>query len=408
MKSKLKKQYKIISTLLLMISLMLVGCSESKEQPTNINKEVLPVDEIINTGIEEIVEEVKHTEEDEVRGNIEVHFIDVGQADSILVRHGDDELLIDAGNNGDGNLVVEYINKLGIEDLEYVIGTHPHEDHIGGLDDVINNIDIENIIMPKTLNTTKTYEDVLNAIQSKGLKVTSPKVGNTFKLGDAEVIILSPNNSEYTDLNNYSVALKVIYGDNKFIFTGDNELLAEHEILGNGINISANVIKLGHHGSDTSTSENFLNKVNPQYAVISVGEDNKYGHPSSEVLDRINKRNIEVFRTDLQGTIIATGNGKSISFNVSSVKNENKTDKKESTGEVSETILNVQDEGESRGNTGSNGITISNITYIGNKNSHKFHLDSCGSLPDQKNRVYLKTRDEAISQGYDPCKICNP
>jgi len=380
-----------------------VGCSESKEQP-NVNKEVIHVEEENMVVAETTVEETTVEEVSKIKGNIEVHFIDVGQADSILVKQGDNELLIDAGNNGDGDLVVNYINNLGIEDLEYVIGTHPHEDHIGGLDDVINNIKVENIIMPKTLSTTETYEDVINAISNKGLKVTSPKVGNTFKLGEAECTILSPNDSEYKDLNNYSVALKIVYGDNKFVFMGDNEFLPEHEILGNDIDVSADVLKLGHHGSDTSTSENFLNKVNPEYAVISVGKDNKYGHPSNEILDRLESRNIEVFRTDSQGTIIATGDGRDITFNVNAIENKSTVKQENITKEevviIKESVLPTKEVV----NTNNNSET----TYIGNKNSHKFHLDSCSSLPDPKNRIYFETRDEATSQGYDPCGKCNP
>ncbi|NMA64672.1 MAG: MBL fold metallo-hydrolase [Clostridiaceae bacterium] len=245
---------------------------------------------------------------------LEVHFIDVGQADSVLVIQGDSAMLIDAGNNADSSLVTQYIKSKGISRLDYAVGTHPHEDHIGGMDAVINNFDIGKVIMPKVAANTRTFEDVVNAIKNKGLKVTTPIPQTEYKLGDASFAILAPNSDQYDDINDYSVIIKLTFGDNSFIFTGDAEAVSENEVLSKGYNIKADVLKVGHHGSSSSTTSNFLKKVSPLYAVISVGKDNNYGHPHQEVLNLLERENVSVYRTDEKGTIIAISDGSKISF----------------------------------------------------------------------------------------------
>lgn len=210
--------------------------------------------------------------------------------------------------------VVNYIKSQGISKLDYVIGTHPHEDHIGGLDAVINSFDIGKIFMPKQLSTTKTFEDVLIAIKNKGLKVTSPKVGDTYGLGQAQWTILAPSQESYEEANNSSIVIRLVFGNNSFMLTGDAEELSEKEILENSIDFKSDVLKVGHHGSSSSTSDAFLEAVDPKYAVISVGEGNSYGHPHVETIDKLNIQNIEVLRTDGLGTIIFTSDGNELSY----------------------------------------------------------------------------------------------
>lgn len=248
-------------------------------------------------------------------GKLKIHFIDVGQADSILIQCGNENMLIDAGNNDDGDMLVEYIKSQDVNKLDYLIGTHPHEDHIGGLDRVIESFDIGNIYMPKASSNTKTYKDVLDVIKAKGLKITSPIPGSSFKLGDAAVEIFAPNSATYEDANNYSIVMKLKYGSTSYLFTGDAENISEGETIEKGFDISANLIKLGHHGSNSSTSEEFLDRVNPQYAIISVGTGNDYGHPTKNTMDKLKKRSIPVYRTDENGTIVVTSDGDSIIFN---------------------------------------------------------------------------------------------
>lgn len=243
-----------------------------------------------------------------------VHYVDVGQADCTLIQLPDGKtMLIDAGNNDDADLIVAYLKRQGIQKLDYVIGTHPHEDHIGSLDAVIDTFDIVDIYMPKASANTKTYRDVLTSIQKKGLSIHTAKGGMTvFDTGDTKAELLAPNSDTYKSLNNYSVVLKLSYQDTSFLFCGDAEKESEKEILQSGSPLSSNVLKVGHHGSASSTTDAFLSAVNPDIAVITCGKDNSYGHPHKETLQKLAQRNINVFRTDESGTVVLGSNGKQI------------------------------------------------------------------------------------------------
>lgn len=245
---------------------------------------------------------------------LKVHFIDVGQADSILIQLGDTAMLVDGGNNEDGTIVKQYLKKNNVTKLDYVVGTHAHEDHIGGLDEVIKSFEVSKVYFPKQTANTVTFKDFVNAVKNKGLSFTEPKVGDKFKLGDAECTIIAPKSKTYEDANDYSVVLKITYGNTSFLLTGDAEAKSEKEIVSGGMDISAQVLKVGHHGSSTSTSQAFLDKINPKYAVISVGEDNNYGHPAQSTLKKLSNKGIKVYRTDESGNIIAISDGVNISF----------------------------------------------------------------------------------------------
>lgn len=248
--------------------------------------------------------------------NLNVHFIDVGQADCILIESNNQYMLVDAGNNADEDLILNYLDNLGVKRLEYVIGTHPHEDHIGSLDAVIRNYDIGKLILPEKEHTTKTFENVIDAIEEKNLKITKPKVGDEYQIGDANFIVIAPNGDYKDELNDWSVGIKLSLEDTSFVLCGDAERDAENDILSNGIDISADVLKLGHHGSRTSSSKEFVDAVNPSFIVITCGMDNSYGHPHKETMKWLKSRGIPFFRTDMQGTIIASSNGVDITWNV--------------------------------------------------------------------------------------------
>lgn len=296
----MKRRITGLLSIITILFFIITGCSKPNVSNTDSNKNQSP-----DTNTATVT-----------NGKLKIHYINVGQGDGILIEQGTHNMLIDAGNNGDAKLMVDYLNKEGIKHLDYVVGTHPHEDHIGGMDAIIKNFDIGTVYMPKVTTTTKTFEDVLNAVKSKNLKITAPIVGSTFRLGDANCEILSPNSAKYQDINNYSIGIKLTYGSNKFLFTGDAENLSEKEILSKGLDVSADVLKLGHHGSSSSTSDEFLDKVNPKYAIVSCGKDNDYGHPHDATMKKLEKKHIPIYRTDESGNIIATCDGKNISFNV--------------------------------------------------------------------------------------------
>lgn len=256
------------------------------------------------------ISETEVTKKVEVDGNLNVYFIDVGQADSILITNNEHNMLIDAGNNEDGKKLVDYFKNIGITSFDYVVGTHPHEDHIGGMDDIINNFDISTFYMPDVITTTKTFEDVLDVLEAKNMSIEVPKIGDDFNLGNAKIEVMYAGD-DTNDLNDSSIVLRLTYGNNSFLFTGDATSNVEKQILKK--NINSDVLKLGHHGSQYSSTNDFLDAVKPRYAVISVGKNNSYGHPNNETLNKLNNRNIKINRTDQDGTIIFTSDGENIS-----------------------------------------------------------------------------------------------
>ena len=256
----------------------------------------------------------KQYAEGEANAKLIVHFIDVGQGDSILLESNDEFVLIDAGERGSGDTVSSYINERGADELKYVIATHPHTDHMGGMRTVLDDIAAENFITAETDCATNTWIKLLKTVEEKKINFIDAKSGDTYTFGSASFTILAPNSDSYDGYNNYSVVTKVTCGDISFMLTGDAEKESEYEMVSSGADLRADVLKCGHHGSSTSTTAKFLKAVNPSYAVISCGKDNDYGHPHKETLQKLNALDTTILRTDQMGTVIAYTDGTGLSF----------------------------------------------------------------------------------------------
>ena len=294
-----KKNKKILVSIIGVIILGILSLLGLNEDTLN---SFLKIENETNKTIEE-------TSNIPVTTNLIVDYIDVGQADSILVRNKEMAMLIDAGNNEDGKDVVNYLKTKGVTKLNYVIGTHPHEDHIGGLDDVINSdIEIENILMPKITTNTKTFEDVLDAIENKGLSIKAPEKGYEFKIGEANCKVMTDSILDKDNLNLSSIVIRLTFGNNSFIFMGDSEKENEETIFWP----KTDVLKVGHHGSNTSSSQEFLEQVLPKYAIIMVGEGNSYGLPKEKIIKSLEDLGTTIYRTDKNGTIEMTSDGNEI------------------------------------------------------------------------------------------------
>lgn len=248
-------------------------------------------------------------------GELQVHFIDVGQGDAILVQSPSGEnMLVDAGDNDYGSQVVNYLHSQGVKELDIVVGTHPHADHIGGLDTVINSIPVKNIYLPQVTHTSRSFEDVLLAVKSKGLKINTARAGITIPFKGVQSKFIAPVEEKYEDLNNYSAVIKLNYGLKSFLLTGDAEHESENQMLASGADLKTTVLKIGHHGSSSSTGYNFLKAAAPEYAVIMLGKDNPYGHPHRETLSRLTAAGIKIYRTDRNGNIVISTDGKNINI----------------------------------------------------------------------------------------------
>ncbi|MBI6021297.1 MBL fold metallo-hydrolase [Clostridium perfringens] len=254
----------------------------------------------------------KSSAESEYSG-MSVTYLNVGQGDSELIQVNGINMLIDAGTNAGANDLVKDLKNRGIKTIDIAIATHPHEDHIGGMDEVLENFDVKSFYAPKVSHTTKTYENMLKAVKNEGLKIKQIKEGTKIDLGkDTEVQVYSPVKSQYEELNNYSPVMKISYGQNSFMFTGDAESLVEKEILSENKDLKADVLKLGHHGSHSSTSKEFLKAVDPSIAIVSCAKDNKYGHPHKETMSNLKKAGITVYETFRDGDITISSNGKKL------------------------------------------------------------------------------------------------
>ena len=326
----------------------------------------------------------------QVTGYLKVHYIDVGQADCALIECNGEFILIDGGNVADSQLVVSYLQRHGVEELLAVVCTHAHEDHVGGLPGVLAVFRTYHVYAPTRTYSSKCFDDFVHYTDQQDLEITIPQPGDYLSFGGATMTILGPVKS-YADPNDTSIVVRIDYGTTRFLFTGDMETQAENDMLeywGSRQDWRADVLKVGHHGSETSTGYRFLREVMPTYGIISVGEGNSYGHPHEEPLSRLDQAGVTLYRTDKLGPILAYSDGKTITFSWES-------------GNAAPIVPS----GTQPSVPGSSHSTPA-ITYIGNKNSKKLHLPTCSNLPAESNRVLFEDYDAAIAEGYVPCGNC--
>lgn len=357
----MKKLLTIISVVLIICLVLVIGIQYAiwefdllKEKPANLTDPVLTI-----------------------------HFIDVGQGDCTLIESQGHYALIDAGEYEERNKVISYLTEEGVENLDFIISTHPHSDHCGSLSEVIRRYNPSFMLSPNAEYNSPTWEYVLDAADERGVEYITPEPYDTYTIGAATLTVLSPSSdSVYSNLNNYSIVTMVEYEDSSFLITGDAEYLVENELMRSGQNLSADVLRCGHHGSSSSTSERFIKAVDPDAAIISCGKDNTYGHPHIETTQVLNKYQIPLWRTDRDSDIIAETDGKEI-------------------------YIYSKDK---EANVETDTADIAYKGYIGNKNTKIFHMPYCGSVSEMydKNKLYFETKRDAENSGYKPCGSCIP
>ena len=367
----------IIIALLLSVVLTFTACGDITTLPADI-----PVPSEDQT-------DSTQTSDSSDFSNFSVTFIDVGQGDSSLICCDGEYMLIDGGDVSASSTMYTYLKDREIDTLKVLVATHRDADHIGGLAGALNYAHAETAYCSTTSYTSKAFQNTVKYLEQGGAEFEVPNVGDTFNIGSATVTVLGPT-KEYTDPNNNSIVLRVEYGDTTFLFTGDMEQTAEEDLLNSGADVKADVLKVGHHGSSTSTSYRFLREVEPTYAVISCGQYNSYGHPHEETLSKLRDADVTVYRTDLQGDITCRSDGKALTW---------ETAKSATSEELNPTIA----DGSGQMSTGS-----SEETYIGNINSQTFHTPTCKNLPKESNRITFSSREEAVNAGYHPCGTCKP
>jgi len=386
----MKRIYKVGLLILIILSLVFTACDSVNNDVSQIVPEVKhdysSSDNIHGEESDESHEEDNLTDvisiiNPPVTGEITVYFLDVGQGAAAFIICDGATMLIDGGDSSASNLIYSFLNRHGIEHIDYIVNTHPHADHVGGLSGALNRISsVGTVLGSATEYDTRAFESFTRYVHEHGKEIVIPNAGDSFMLGSAIVEILAPL-KDYNDVNNNSLVLKITFGETSFMFKGDAERESEIDMVESSIDLSATVLKVSHHGSDTSTTYPFLRAVMPEIAIISSGQNNQYGHPHDNTLSRLRDADVTVYRTDLQGDIIVISDG--INISVETQRNAYIT-------------------------TNPTEPVVEEVSHIGNVNSKKFHRPDCSSLPAEHNRVHLETREHAIDNGFDPCGICKP
>ena len=335
----------------------------------------------------------------------EIHVLDVGQGLSVLVESQGHYMLYDGGDRDKSSFVVSYLKEENVESLDYVIASHYDADHLNGVVGALNVFPAKQVFSPDYTADTRVFNSFQSVINTKSISRNQPKVGATYQLGDASFQILSPLGDSYSDPNNYSIGIRITDGESSFLITGDAESDSEKEMCKSKLDLESDVYVLGHYGSGTSTSWELLQKVTPEYAILSCGTGNTYGHPHIESMEKLKDMDIQLLRTDKQGTVIASTDGKSITWNVTPCNDY-------SPGDKSDKPAQPQKQSTKKQNSGENSAKAAVITeYILNTSTKKIHYPDCNSvkqMKDKNKKSTTQSRDSLISQGYSPCGNCRP
>jgi len=295
-----------LSFIFIVLFLFLTGCNTRLVDNTDIDFVTVDTSETIETFADP-----------SVSSSFAVHYIDVGHADAAIVLCDGEAMLIDGGKDSDSDIINKYLKKLNIKHLDYIIATHAHKDHVGGLSDILKKLTAGKVYAPQTQAVTNEYKNFLDSVEKQKLKIITPETGDKISLGTSIITFLGPIKETYDDLNDTSIVLRIEYDETSFLFTGDAGRESEADIIAAGYALKSTVLKVGHHGYASSATYDFLQEVKPEYAVISCDQDISDGEPSEEVLNRLHEADIKIYRTDMQDDIIAMSNGKTVTFTAS-------------------------------------------------------------------------------------------
>lgn len=410
----MKRKSKLLSLLMLMIIAVtsLPGCGESAIQKSISTVTPATSSSTIQTQSDSITPTPTTTptptstpsstptptpEPPQKTGDMAVHFLNVGQGLSILVQSGGQNLIYDGGDRSASSYVVSYLQKQNVETIDYLIASHYDEDHIAGLVGCLNAFDVEMVIGPDDDKDTQIYQSFLNGVSAQGISVQHPTVGQSYDFGTGTFTVLAPASISADDDNANSIVIKLDNGDNSFIFTGDADSESESAMCASGLNLNCDVLSIGHHGSATATSWDFLQNTVPEYAVISCGEGNSYGHPDQDTMDKLQSMGIQVFRTDNQGTIIAVSNGTNITWNQEPCNDYSGGDAGTQPQSQDQPVV-PQPQPTEQPSSGGGMVWLS-------ETGSKYHsIPDCGNM--NPNKAYQVSRSEAEAQGYEACKKC--
>ena len=340
------------------------------------------------------------------QGDMAVHFIDVGQGLAILVQSGGENLLYDGGNRSHADEVVQYLKNQQVETINYMISSHYDEDHLGGLVKCLDNFEVEHVLGSDYVHTSDLFNTFMNTATAHAIIVEYPSVGDTYEFGTGSFTVMAPDGISQNS-NDNSVVIRLVNGNNSFMFMGDAEETSEQDMISTGMNLDCDVLSLGHHGSASSTSWDLLEATSPSWAVISCGLNNTYGHPAAETMGKLSDMDIPVFRTDDQGTVIALSDGNTISWNQEPCNDYTSGSEKQSTdssADQSEQDTNDAAATESCAAQTDTSDTQGRMVWISATGSKYHSIPDCGNM--NPNKATQETESQALSQGYEACKKC--